>query len=163
MSQSSAFEANSVTTLSLFPVPTSSDILLHCEPSNFQVDIPRTIIDDDFSPSELHFAGDANDRQCRAFYNGESYISLNSSLTGCGTVFLASYGYGHQSHFPISITPLPIFYKIWLYSINLIVLNLDPWYKNWYCRYVWSFREQYRWSISLRMVSHMRHSGWQTD
>ncbi|XP_071829391.1 scavenger receptor cysteine-rich domain-containing protein DMBT1-like isoform X12 [Apostichopus japonicus] len=83
--------------------PVDLEIVLHCEASYFQVDIPTAFIGGDFHPSEIHLAGDANDPQCRGFYNGGSYISLNSSLTGCGTVYLENSTYSFYKNAVINI------------------------------------------------------------
>lgn len=102
-------ELNPAPVLFHFPAPDSLDVVLHCEPTYLQLDIPRSLIGDDFHPSELHFAGENNDPLCRAFYSGGSYITLNSSLTGCGTVYSVSYGCGKScaSFHQASVIPTP--------------------------------------------------------
>ncbi|KAJ8022250.1 MAM and LDL-receptor class A domain-containing protein 2 [Holothuria leucospilota] len=60
------------------------EVLLHCSPTSFQVDIPEWMVSKTFYDSGLYLAGDSS---CKGFYNGGYYISLNSSLTGCGTQY----------------------------------------------------------------------------
>lgn len=63
-------------------------IILRCGSSSFQVDIPKQLIDGTYYANDFYLSGDPHDYNCRGFYNGNSYISLNSSLTGCGTRFI---------------------------------------------------------------------------
>lgn len=62
-------------------------IILSCGPSSFQVDIPKQLIDGTYYANDFYLSGAPHDYNCRGFYNGNLYISLNSSLTGCGTRF----------------------------------------------------------------------------
>ncbi|KAJ8022472.1 MAM and LDL-receptor class A domain-containing protein 2 [Holothuria leucospilota] len=61
------------------------DIILRCGSTSFQVDIPKQLIDGTYYAYEFYLSGDPHDYSCRGFYNGDLYISVNSSLTGCGT------------------------------------------------------------------------------
>ncbi|KAJ8040728.1 Deleted in malignant brain tumors 1 protein [Holothuria leucospilota] len=63
-------------------------IILRCGPSSFQVDIPKQLLDGTYYANDFYFSGDPHDYSCRGFNNGNLYISLNSSLTGCGTRFI---------------------------------------------------------------------------
>ncbi|KAJ8022860.1 MAM and LDL-receptor class A domain-containing protein 2 [Holothuria leucospilota] len=64
------------------------EISLHCGPTSFQVDIPMQLLPDDMQPNDLYLSKDPFDPRCRGFQNGNYYFSLNSSLTGCGTVYV---------------------------------------------------------------------------
>ncbi|XP_071829004.1 oncoprotein-induced transcript 3 protein-like isoform X2 [Apostichopus japonicus] len=68
----------------------SDDVILRCGASTFQVDIPVTMINNPSDPTQLFLSEDKSDsRGCMGTINRESpnYISINSSLTGCGTAF----------------------------------------------------------------------------
>ncbi|PIK41295.1 zona pellucida domain-containing protein 1 [Apostichopus japonicus] len=62
------------------------EIVLLCGPTSFQIDIPRQLVEASFPATGLYLMGDAVNPNCRSFANYQ-YISLNSSLTECGTEY----------------------------------------------------------------------------
>lgn len=78
------------------PYPSEEDMVLRCASSSFQVDIPKHLIEGNYSASDFYLSGDPNNSACKGFYNGAWYISLNSSLTECGTQF---YENGTKLHY----------------------------------------------------------------
>lgn len=65
------------------------EIVLLCGPTSFQIDIPRQLVEASFPATGLYLMGDAVNPNCRSFAN-YPYISLNSSLTECGTEYTVS-------------------------------------------------------------------------
>ncbi|KAJ8022720.1 MAM and LDL-receptor class A domain-containing protein 2 [Holothuria leucospilota] len=76
--------------------PNEEDVVLRCASSSFQVDIPKNLIEGTYIASDFYLSGDPDNSECKGFYNGAWYISLNSSLTECGTQFNEN---GSQLHY----------------------------------------------------------------
>ncbi|PIK60264.1 hypothetical protein BSL78_02826, partial [Apostichopus japonicus] len=62
------------------------EIVLRCGPTSFQIDIPRKLVEDSFETTGLYLLGGDGNPGCMSFDNHQ-YISLNSSLTGCGNQY----------------------------------------------------------------------------
>ncbi|XP_071821080.1 uncharacterized protein [Apostichopus japonicus] len=78
-------------TATVTPTPNDDDdfgdeIVLRCGPTSFQIDIPRKLVEDSFETTGLYLLGGDGNPGCMSFDNHQ-YISLNSSLTGCGNQY----------------------------------------------------------------------------
>ncbi|XP_071828952.1 scavenger receptor cysteine-rich type 1 protein M130-like isoform X6 [Apostichopus japonicus] len=60
------------------------DIILHCGPTFFQVNIPKQLVGSSAHARDLYLGNNPYNVNCQGVFNGD-YITLNSSLTGCDT------------------------------------------------------------------------------